>query len=78
MELLKIITLIVQMGMPLTFPQGDESLQQPLADKIEVICKDEKYPEASKLHEIKNSTKFKKKQNNQYLQKKTQRIFIYS
>jgi hypothetical protein len=77
MELLKILTLIVQMGMPITFPEGDQSLQQPLADKIEVICKDEKYPEASKLHEIKNNPKFKKTKSSIFTKDNTKDLYIF-
>lgn len=77
MEILKILTLIVQMGIPLTFPEGDQSLQQPLADKIEVICKDEKYPEASKLHEIKNNPKFKKTKSSIFTKENTKDLYIF-
>lgn len=65
------------MGMPLTFPDGDKSLQQPLADKIEVICKDDKYPEASKLHELKNTTKFKKTKPSIFTKENTKNLYIF-
>lgn len=77
MDILKIITLIVQMGMPLTFPEGDASLQQPLADKIEVICKDNVYPEPSKLHTIKNNTKFKKTKPSIFTEENTKSLYIF-
>ena len=77
MGILKIITLIVQMGMPLTFPEGDESLQQPLAYKIEVICRDNNYPEASKLHEVKNNTKFEKTKPSIFTKENTRNLYIF-
>ncbi len=77
MEVLKILTLIVQMGMPLTFPEGDSSLQQPLADKIEVICKDNVYPEPSKLHTLKNNPKFKKTSASLFTNDNTKNLYIF-
>lgn len=77
MELLKLITLIVQMGMPLTFPEGDAMLQQPLADKIEVICKDDMYPQAQKLHTLKNNPKFKKTSSSIFTPENTKNLYIF-
>lgn len=76
-DLLKIITLIVQMGMPLTFPEGDASLQQPLADKIEVICKDNVYPEPTTLHTLKNNPKFKKTKSSVFTAANTKNLYIF-
>lgn len=77
MDLLKIITLIVQMGMPLTFPEGESSMQQPLADKIEVICKDNLYSEASKLHSVSNHPKFKKTKSSIFTADNTKNLYIF-
>lgn len=77
MELLKLITLIVQMGMPLTFPEGDAMPQQPLADKIEVICKDDVYPQPQKLHTIKNNPKFKKTSSSIFTADNTKNLYIF-
>jgi hypothetical protein len=77
MDLLKIITLIVQMGLPLTFPDGDASLQMPLADKIEVICKDEQYSDGVKLHEVKNNPKFKKSKPSLFTKENTKDLYIF-
>ena len=57
MELLKVLSIIVQLGMPPAFPEGDASLQQPLPDKVEVVCKDEGSTQTNKMHTLKNSPK---------------------
>lgn len=77
MEILKILTLIVQMGMPLTFPDGEAMLQQPLADKIEVICKDNVYPQPTKLHTVKNHPKFKKSSPSIFTKDNTKNLYIF-
>jgi hypothetical protein len=60
MEILKILTLVIQMGMPLQFPEGESSLQQPLADEIKVTCVDSGSVQSGTLHTIKNHPKFSK------------------
>lgn len=77
MELLKILTLVVQMGAPLTFPEGESTLQQPLADKIEVICKDDVYPQAATFHIIKNNPKFKKTKPSIFTLENTKNLYIF-
>lgn len=65
------------MGMPLTFPDGDASLQQPLADKIEVICTNPLYNSTDKLHELKNNPKFKKTKPSIFTKENTKNLFIF-
>lgn len=77
MEILKVLTLIVQMGMPLTFPEGEESLQQPLADKIEVICKDSGSAQSSTFHEVKNHAKFVKTVPSLFTKENTKNLYIF-
>ncbi|MFI5211776.1 MAG: hypothetical protein ACHQIH_02750 [Ignavibacteria bacterium] len=77
MEILKVLTLVVQMGMPLTFPDGEASLQQPLADKIEVICKDEGSTQSGTLHELKNNAKFEKTGPSLFTKENTRNLYIF-
>jgi hypothetical protein len=64
MDLAKIILLIIQMGAAPAFPEGDASMQKPLAQKIIVQCRQvdgelgRVYIDT--LHIIKNHPRFKK------------------
>jgi hypothetical protein len=77
MEILKIITLIVQMGMPITFPAGEESLQKPLADEIKVICMDSVYTEPSFLHSVKNHPKFERTSKSLFTRENIKNLYIF-
>jgi len=48
------------MGLAPAFPEGDASLQQTLADKIEVVCKDDISGMTTPLHTLHSNPKFKK------------------
>lgn len=60
MDVLKILTLVIQMGTAPTFPAGDAGFQQKLADKIEVVCKDSLSGYVNHLHTVSSHPKFKK------------------
>lgn len=77
MEILKILTLIVQMGMPLTFPEGDTHLQKPLADEIKVICTDSGSTQGGILHVIKNHPKFKKTEPSLFTSENIKDLYIF-
>lgn len=77
MELAKILTLIVQLGMPPTFPEGDASLQQPLPDRIEVICKDEGSTYTNNMHVLKNNPKFKKTVPSLFTTENVKNLYIF-
>ena len=58
MELLKFVVILIQMGTAPSFPDGEASVQQKLADKITVECKsDNSSPEI--MHVLQNSPVFK-------------------
>ncbi len=77
MEILNTLLLIVQMGMPLTFPEGDASLQQPLADKIAVICTSEGSGYTDTLHVLKNNPKFNKTTPSLFTEDNTKSLYIF-
>jgi hypothetical protein len=60
MDVLKVLTMLVQLGTSPSFPDGDATLQQALADKITVICKDSITGNTANMHELKNNPKFEK------------------
>jgi hypothetical protein len=77
MDLIKILSIIVQLGMPPSFPEGNASLQQPLPDKIEVICKDEGSSYINKLHTLQNSPKFEKTSASLFTKENVKNIYIF-
>jgi hypothetical protein len=77
MEMLRILTLIVQMGLPPAFPDGEASLQQPLADKIEVVCKDDASGQISTFHTLNNNPKFKKTEASLFTEENTKSLYIF-
>jgi len=77
MDVLKIITLLVQMGTAPTFPEGDAGLQQKLADKIEVVCKDSVTGYSNKLHIVNNHPKFKKTTPSLFTNENIKNLYIF-
>jgi len=77
MEVLKILTLIVQFGLPPEFPAGDANLQQGLEDKIEVVCKDNFSGQMTTLHVLKNNPKFKKTTPSLFTEDNTKNLYIF-
>lgn len=77
MDLLKVLSLVVQLGMPPSFPEGDANLQQPLPDKIEVICKDEGSTYVNKLHTLQKSAKFGKTSPSLFTGENVKNMYIF-
>ena len=77
MEILKVLTLIVQLGMPPAFPDGEAMLQQPLADKIEVICKDEGSTYTNKMHTLDKNPKLEKTSPSLFTKENTKNLYIF-
>lgn len=77
MEILKVLSIIVQLGMPPAFPDGDAALQQPLPDKIEVICKDEGSTYTNKMHTLKNSPKLEKTSPSLFTKDNVKGLYIF-
>lgn len=77
MELIKILSIIVQFGMPPLFPDGDALLQQPLPDKIEVICKDNVSGSTSKMHTLQNSPRLEKTSQSLFTNENVKNLYIF-
>jgi hypothetical protein len=77
MEMLKILTLLVQMGLAPAFPDGEASPQQPLADKIEVVCKDDVSGMTAPLHTLSNNPKFKKTSPSIFTEDNAKSLYIF-
>lgn len=77
MEILKVLSIIVQLGMPPAFPEGDASLQQPLPDKVEVICKDEGSTYVNKMHTLHNSPKLEKTSASLFTKDNIKSLYIF-
>ncbi|MBZ0204497.1 MAG: hypothetical protein K8I03_15905 [Ignavibacteria bacterium] len=75
--MLKVLALVVQLGMPPTFPEGDASLQQLLPDKIEVICKDEGSTYTNNMHVLKNNPKFKRTEPSLFTPENIKNLYIF-
>lgn len=65
------------MGLAPTFPDGEASLQQPLADKIEVVCKDDVSGQISTFHILSNNPKFKKTETSLFTEENTKSLYIF-
>jgi len=65
------------MGTVPTFPDGDASLQQRLADKIEVVCKDNVTGSTNMLHVLKNNPKFKKTSSSLFTKENIKNLYIF-
>jgi hypothetical protein len=66
-----------QMGIAPSFPEGDASLQQKLADKIEITCKDIISGSTSTLHTYKNTLKFKKTSKSLFTKQNIKNLYIF-
>lgn len=77
MDIIKILALLVQMGTPPSFPDGDAVLQQELADKITVICKDTLTGNTTNMHELKNNPKFEKTEPSLFTKENIKNNYIF-
>lgn len=77
MEILKVLALIVQMGTPIQFPAGEESLQKPLADEIKVICVDSGSVQSGTIHVLKNHPKFERTKPSLFTKENIQNLYIF-
>jgi len=66
-----------QMGTAPTFPEGDVGLQQKLADKIEMVCRDSVSGYSSTLHIINNHAKFKKSSLSIFTKENIRNLYIF-
>lgn len=65
------------MGTAPAFPEGDAGLQQPLADKIEVVCTDSGSSYVNKLHTVSNHPKFKKTSPSLFTKGNIKNLYIF-
>jgi hypothetical protein len=77
MEILKILSIVIQMGTAFEFPTGESSLQQPLADKIQVECKDNLSGQTTTFHMLGNNPKFKKTTTSLFTEDNTKSLYIF-
>jgi len=76
MEILKLLILLVQMGTAPSFPDGDASVQQPLANKITIECKDENSaPDV--LHTLQNNPVFKNTSPSVFTKENVKNSYIF-
>lgn len=77
MDIIKVLALLIQLGTAPSFPEGDASLQQPLADKITVVCKDSAMGYTNNMHELKNNLKFKKTKPSLFTKENIKNNYIF-
>lgn len=77
MDIIKVLALLVQLGTAPAFPEGDASLQQPLADKITVVCKDSATGYTDTMHTLKNNPKFKKTSPSLFTKENIHNCYIF-
>jgi len=77
LEFVKIISIIIQLGLPPSFPDGDAALQQPLPDKIEVVCKDNVSGYTTKMHTLENSPKLEKTTPSLFTKDNVKSLYIF-
>lgn len=65
------------MGTAPTFPDGDASLQQRLADKIEVGCKDDVTGSLTTFHTLKNNPRFKKTSASLFTKENIKNLYVF-
>jgi len=77
MDIIKVLAILVQLGSPPSFPDGDASLQQPLADKITVVCKDSATGYTDTMHTLKKNPKFKKTRSSLFTPENIKNNYIF-
>lgn len=65
------------MGSAFEFPGGESTQQQPLADKIEVVCKDDISGSTTKLNTLSGSPKFKKTSQSIFTEENAKTLYIF-